>query len=141
MKNEKEKRKKKKEKKKKEKKKTKRKKKRQKKKETKVRKASVPKPVTPGTGYLAPAPTCIDGWVGDGWVMGDGWMDGLVTTCFLSVYFSKTTQYMTLIVFMPTRRHFKTPFVKKSKFLNNLFFVKKFRTKRGYFEIFFKKNS
>ena len=43
------------------KKKEKRKKKRQKKKK---RKASVPKPLTPATGYQAPAPACIDGWDG-----------------------------------------------------------------------------
>ena len=35
---------------------------------------------------------------------------------------------------MPTRKRFKTSFVKKSEFLRNLFFVEKFRTKRGYFE-------
>ena len=66
-----------------------------------------------------------DGW----WVMGDG----LVRTYFLSAYFSKTTRYISLIVFMPPRRGFKTSFVKKSKFLKNLFFVKKFRTKRVFF--------
>ena len=77
------------------------------------------------------------GWM-DGW---DGWMDGLVSTCFCSAYFSKTTKYMTLIVFGPQRRRFKTSFVKKSKFLKKLFFVKKFRTKRVFFEIFFSKVS
>ena len=50
------------------KKKEKRKKKRQKKKK---RKASVPKPLTPATGYQAPAPACIDGMVMDGRT--DGW--------------------------------------------------------------------
>ena len=95
------------------------------------------KPVTPATGYQASAPTCIDGWMGDGWMDGwvmDGWMDGLVSTYFYSAYFSKTTQYMTLIVFWPPRRRFKTSLVKNSEFLKNLNFLKKFRTKRGYFE-------
>ena len=63
-----------------------------------------------------------------------GWMDGLVSTWFFSAYFSKTTLYMTLIVSMPPRRRFKTPFVKKSEFLKNLNFLKKFRTKRVFFE-------
>ena len=36
------------------------------KKKKKVRKASVPKPVTPATGYQAPAQACIDGWM-EGW--------------------------------------------------------------------------
>ena len=71
----------------------------------------------------------MDGWMGDGW-MGDGW----VRTYFFSAYFSKTTEYMTLIVSMPPRRGVKTSIVKKSKFLKNLFFVKKFRTKQGFFE-------
>ena len=67
MKTEKEKRKKKKKKKK-----EKKRKKEKRKKKKKVRKASVPKPVTPATGYHAPAPACIDGW--DGWD-GMGWTE------------------------------------------------------------------
>ena len=63
----------------------------------------------------------------------DGW-DGLVRTSFFSAYSSETTWYITLIVSMPPRRRFMTSFVKKSKFFKNLFFVEKFRTKRGYFE-------
>ena len=106
MKNEKEKRKKKKEKKKKEKKKTKRKKKRQKKKEKKVRKASVPKPVTPATGYQAPAPACIDGWT-DGRM--DGWTDGQAKSKKIMYFkhFSKTIRYFFLVVSRPLRRVFK----------------------------------
>ena len=76
------------------------------------------------------------------WRMGwmDGW-DGLVSTCFCSAYFSKTTKYMTLIISMPPRRRFTTSFVKKSKTMKKLFFVKKNRTKRVFFEHFFSKVS
>ena len=84
--------------------------------------------VTPALRGPRREPACIDGW------MGDGWMDGLVSTWFFSAYFSKTTLYMTLIVSMPPRRRFKTSFVKKSEFLKNLNFLKKFRTKRVFFE-------
>ena len=88
-------------------------------------------------------PACIDGWM-DGW-MGDGRageveknhvFSRLIRKMgdFFSVYFSKTTRYMSLIVSTPPRRSLKTHFVKKSEFLTNLFFVKKFRTKRVFFE-------
>ena len=75
--------------------------------------------------------SCIDGWM-DGW---DGWMgwDGLVSTCFFSAYCTKTTWYMTLIVFMPLRSLNKTSFVKKSNFFKKIFTFKKFRTKRVFF--------
>ena len=63
----------------------------------------------------------------------DGWMDGLVSTCFCSAYFSKTTKYMTLIVFGPQRRRFKTSFVKKSKFLKKTFFLSKNFAQNGFF--------
>ena len=72
--------------------------------------------------------------MGDGWM--DGWMDG---TFFCSAYFSKPTKYMMLIVSGPPRRGFKVSFVKKSEFLKNLNFVKKFRTNRG--RVFFGKKS
>ena len=61
----------------------------------------------------------MDGWM-DGW-MGDGW----VRTYFFSAYFSKTTRYMPLIVFMPPRSGVKTSFVKKSEFFKKYFFFKK----------------
>ena len=82
----------KKKKKKKEKRMKKRKKKRQKKKEKKVRKASVPKPVTPATGYQAPAPACCDGWWMDGRVRHFG---GLKNILFEN--FSKTTHFYLIV--------------------------------------------
>jgi len=48
---------------------------------------------------------------------------------------------MTLIVFMPPRRRFKTSFAKKIKIFKKTFFSQKIsnKTKKGDFEIFFLK--
>ena len=53
---------------------------------------------THATGYQAPPPIFIDGRT-DGWM--DGRMDGTVRTNFFFAHFSKTTQYITLIVSGP----------------------------------------
>ena len=98
-------------------------------------------PSTPATGYQAPPPIFIDGWMGDGWVM-DGWMDGWVGLLFFCfTYFSKTTLYIILIVFGPPRRRFEVSSVKKLVKKNKNKFFKKFRTKRVYFVKKSKRNS
>ena len=93
----------------KEKKSNKKKKKRNQKEENKEKeKPSVPKPVTPATGYQASAPTCIDGWDGMGWVMVvvDGQAKSKKNTYFKNI--SKTIRYFFLVVSCLLRRVLKT---------------------------------
>ena len=55
----------------------------------------------------------------------DGWMDGWDgKDHFFFARFSKTTQYITLIVSRPPRRRFKTSLVKKLKKIKIFNFVK-----------------
>ena len=63
------------------------------------------------------------------WRMGDG----MVRVYFRFGHISKNTKFLLIIVSRPLQACFRTSFVKKSKNLKNLNFVKKFRKKRALF--------